>query len=81
MENTATLTMGETGEIALPQSVRDRYKMTPSTPIRIVETRTGLLLVPLTDAPPSDALARELAEWQELGAQTWEQFPFEDADS
>jgi hypothetical protein len=36
-------------------------------PVRLVETRTGILLVPLTDEPMSDELTRELEEWQALG--------------
>ncbi len=34
----------------------------------------------LTNEPPPETLAQELAQWQELGAQAWEAFPFEDDD-
>ncbi len=72
------LTIGPAGQIELPDAVRDRYGMAPATPIRIVETRGGVLLVPLGDVPMSPELAEELAQWQALGAQSWEMFPFEE---
>jgi bifunctional DNA-binding transcriptional regulator/antitoxin component of YhaV-PrlF toxin-antitoxin module len=72
------LTVGPAGEIELPDKVRERYGMAPATPIRIIETRGGVLLVPLNDAPMSAELADELAQWQALGAETWEMFPFEE---
>ena len=49
--------------------------MNEATRIRIIETQNGLLLVPLTDEPMSTGLAAELAEWQELDAESWEVFP------
>lgn len=72
------LTVGPSGQIELPDDVRDRYGLSPSTPVRIVETRGGILLVPLGDGPMSPELAEELAAWQALGAQGWEMFPFEE---
>lgn len=42
-------TIGHEGEIALPDEVRDRYGFLPDTPIRIIETSTGILIVPMTD--------------------------------
>jgi bifunctional DNA-binding transcriptional regulator/antitoxin component of YhaV-PrlF toxin-antitoxin module len=72
------LTIGPAGQIELPDEVRDRYGMAPATPIRIVETRGGVLLVPLGDVPMSPELAEELAQWQALGAQSWEMFPFDE---
>ncbi len=71
------LTVGPTGQIELPDEVRDRYGMAPATPIRIIETRSGVLLVPLGNAPMSPELAEQLAEWQALGAESWELFPYE----
>lgn len=65
---TATLTVDEGGKIALPDAVRDRYQLGPDTPVRIIETRGGILLVPLTNEPMSDELRRELDDWQALGA-------------
>jgi bifunctional DNA-binding transcriptional regulator/antitoxin component of YhaV-PrlF toxin-antitoxin module len=72
------LTIGPAGQIELPEEVRDRYGMAPATPFRIVETRGGVLLVPLRDVPMSPELAEELAQWQALGAQSWEMFPFDE---
>jgi bifunctional DNA-binding transcriptional regulator/antitoxin component of YhaV-PrlF toxin-antitoxin module len=72
------LTVGPAGEIELPDTVRERYGMAPETPIRIVETRGGILLVPLNRGPMSAELAEELAQWQALSTETWEMFPFEE---
>jgi hypothetical protein len=51
--------------------------LAPNTPIRVVETRSGILLVPLTGAPASQELALELSWWQALGAESWDQFAYE----
>ena len=72
------LTVGPAGQIELPDDVRDRYGMVPATSIRMIETRGGILLVPLGDAPMSPELAEELAQWQALGTQSWEMFPFDE---
>jgi bifunctional DNA-binding transcriptional regulator/antitoxin component of YhaV-PrlF toxin-antitoxin module len=72
------LTVGPSGQIELPDDVRDRYGMAPATMIRIVETRGGVLLVPVGQAPMSPELADELAQWQALGAASWEMFPFDE---
>jgi hypothetical protein len=72
------LTVGPAAQIELPGEVRDRYGTAPSTPIRIVETRGSVLLVPLGDAPMNPELAEELALWQAVGARSWEMFPFEE---
>ncbi len=74
------LTVGPAGQIELPGKVRERYGLTPSTPVRIIETCDGILLIPLSDAPMNAELAEELAEWQALGAETWEMFPYEQED-
>lgn len=74
----ANLTVGREGEIALPDDLRERYDLKPDTPIRIVETKAGILLIPLTDAPMDAALAEELAEWQSLSLQVWDMFPYEE---
>jgi len=73
-----SLTMKSGGEVTLPSEICKRYGLTPTTPIRVIETRTGLLLVPLTDAPMNPGLACELAEWQELSATTWDAFAYEE---
>lgn len=66
------------GKISLPDDVREHYGLTPNTPVRIIETRSGILLVPLTGEPMSQDLARELDEWQSLGAENLEMFPYDD---
>ena len=72
------LTVGPAGQIELPDDVRDRYGIAPATSIRLIETRGGILLVPLGGAPMSPELAEELAQWQALGARSWEMFPFDE---
>lgn len=68
------------GRITLPEDVIDRYKLEEHTALRVIETRNGILLVPLTNEPMSDALLAELETWQALGAESLETFPFEDAE-
>ncbi len=60
----ATLTVDDGGKITLPDPVRDRYQLRPDALVRIIETRNGILLVPLTNEPMSDELRRELEDWQ-----------------
>jgi len=72
-----SLMIGQSGEIALPESLRDHYGLKPNTPIRIIETRNGILLVPLTEEPMSEELQQELAEWEVLGEDSWAMFPYE----
>jgi bifunctional DNA-binding transcriptional regulator/antitoxin component of YhaV-PrlF toxin-antitoxin module len=76
----ADLRIGPGGEITLPTEVLDRYRLTPDIPIRIIETRDGILLVPQTDEPMSEELQRELEEWRKIGTQTWDLFPYEDTE-
>ena len=40
------LIVGHRGEVTLPDTVRERYGLSPETPVRLVETRSGILLVP-----------------------------------
>ena len=68
-------TVGRGSEIILPDPVRDRYGLAPGTPIRIIETRSGILLVPLTDEPMSVELKLEIEEWQSLSLKTWAKSP------
>lgn len=67
----------ENGKIALPQDVLGRYGLENHTPVRIIETRNGILLIPLTDEPMSKSLCAEIEEWQALGAESFELFPYE----
>lgn len=76
----SNLIVGRGGEIVIPDPVRDRYGLAPDTPVRIIETHSGILLVPLTNEPMSSELERELEEWQSLSLETWAMFPYEDAD-
>lgn len=71
------LTIGEHGGIALPHELRSRYGLDSNTPVRVIETPTGVVLVPMTEVPMSEGLAQELAEWQSLGAESWNGFPYE----
>jgi bifunctional DNA-binding transcriptional regulator/antitoxin component of YhaV-PrlF toxin-antitoxin module len=73
-----SLLVEEGGKISLPEDVRARFGLEPETPLRIIETRGGILLVPLGGGPMSDELARELDEWQALGASGLELFPYEE---
>ncbi len=75
-----TTTVGREGQVTLPDDVQERYGLRPEVSVRLIETRSGLLLVPLTDAPMSAELVQELQEWQALGADTWVQFPYKDGE-
>ena len=68
------------GKITLPEEVVDRYQLEEDTAVRVIETRNGILLIPLSDAPMNDALRAELEEWQALGLESFETFPFEDVE-
>ncbi len=75
-----TMTIGRSGEMTLPGDVQERYGLRPEVSVRLIETRSGLLLVPLTDAPMGAELAQEIQEWQALGTDSWAQFPYEEDD-
>lgn len=68
------LSVESNGAIVLPDGLRKRYGFHQDTPVRVIETRNGVLLIPLTDAPASPELARELSDWQSLAASSWEMF-------
>jgi len=74
-----SMTIGRGGEVTLPLDVQERYGLKPETPVRLVETSSGILLIPLTNEPMSEELTQELREWQGLGEAAWTQFPYEDA--
>lgn len=71
----------ENGKITLPEDVLDRYQLDEETPLRIVETRHGILLVPLTDEPMTADLRGELEAWQELGAESFGMLPYEETET
>ena len=73
----STLIMSSSGEIQLPNALRGRYGFVPGQPIRIVETTTGVLLVPLGPIEADPELAAELRHWQNLAAESLKTFPYE----
>ena len=75
----STATIDLTGSVVLPAELRSRYHLDPATSVRLVETRHGLLLIPLTNDPVPAALQRELDEWQSLDATGWDAFPYEES--
>jgi bifunctional DNA-binding transcriptional regulator/antitoxin component of YhaV-PrlF toxin-antitoxin module len=81
MATSENLVIEDGGKITLPEAVRDRYGLASDTPLRIIETRSGILLVPLTNEPMKEELLTELEEWQSLGSESLEQFPYEDNEA
>ncbi len=67
----------ENGRITLPKDVIGRYRLEDDTPLRMIETRSGILLIPLTKEPMTSALSAEIADWQALAAESLELFPYE----
>jgi bifunctional DNA-binding transcriptional regulator/antitoxin component of YhaV-PrlF toxin-antitoxin module len=65
------------GEITLPAETCRRYGMTANTMVRLIETPSGVLLIPLTNEPMQPALRDELEQWQALAAESWDRFPYE----
>jgi AbrB family looped-hinge helix DNA binding protein len=72
------LTVEAEGKVTLPADVRDRYGFEESTPVRVIETQGGVLLIPLTAAPMAEDLRAELDEWQALGVESLTMFPYEE---
>lgn len=79
MSETQVLTVGKYGEIQVPDEICNRYHLEPETPVRIVETRASILIVPLTATENSSDLEVELTHWQEFTISSWDQFPYEDS--
>jgi hypothetical protein len=67
----------ENGRITLPEDVVGRYRLDDDTPVRMIETSSGILLIPLTGSPMSSTLLAEIEEWQGLAAESLTQFPYE----
>ncbi|MEN3001529.1 MAG: AbrB/MazE/SpoVT family DNA-binding domain-containing protein [Armatimonadota bacterium] len=78
MNNAQVLVVGKHGEIQVPEEVRHRYHLEPETPVRLVETRAGILIVPLTSPTISSEFERELEWWQQVAADSWKMFPYEE---
>jgi len=76
MATSENLIVEDGGKITLPETVRDRYGLAQDTPLRMIETHNGILLIPLTNEPMNAALQAELKEWQSLGTESLEMFPF-----
>jgi hypothetical protein len=81
MDVPAIVTREQDGKITLPDTVRDRYRLQPGALLRMMETRHGIRLVPLTDAAMSRALVEELQQWQALGTESMAMFPYEDSEA
>lgn len=65
------------GKITIPKDVVDRYQLADDTPLRMIETRNGILLIPLTGKPMRPSLRAEIEEWQALGTESFKLFPYE----
>jgi bifunctional DNA-binding transcriptional regulator/antitoxin component of YhaV-PrlF toxin-antitoxin module len=76
----ATLTVGPGGELTLPADILARHGWKPDRTVRVSETTSGLLLVPLEDGPMNQELAEELTGWQQIAAEVWSDFPYEGID-
>ena len=76
-----TMTIGRTGELTLPPKLQEKCSLIPETDIKIIETRSGIFLVSLTDTLMSANRVLELQEWQELGQEAWEQFSYEEDEA
>jgi hypothetical protein len=76
----ATVTVGPGGELTLPADVVLRKGFKPDRPVRVVETRSGVLLVPVDDREIPEELTHELDAWQELANDSWASFPFEETE-
>lgn len=72
------MTIEDGGRITLPVAVRSRYGLAEHTPVRVIETRTGILLVPLTEEPMSASLVDELQAWRSIGAENFDMFPYDE---
>ena len=72
-----TFTAKYGNDITLPKSTREKYGLKPESKVRIIETKDGILLIPLTDELPDEALQAELDEWQQLGEEVWHSLPDE----
>ena len=75
-----TTVIDSAGAVVLPAELRTRHHLDPATILRIVETRHGLLLVPMTHQPMPAEFQEELDAWQSLDAAGWDAFPFETSE-
>jgi len=78
MSTPENLVVEDGGKITLPETIREHYGLAEDTPLRIIETRGGILLVPITSEPMTEELRSELEDWQALAAESLAQFTYED---
>lgn len=78
MKLAENIVLEDEGKITLPDGLRSRYGLSGHTPIRIIEARKGILLIPITNEPMSQELASELEDWQALGQESLEMFPYDE---
>lgn len=78
MSTSEDLIVEDGGKITLPEAIREHYGLSEDTPLRVVETHSGILLVPLTSEPMSEDLRSELEEWQALGSESLGLLPYEE---
>lgn len=62
MNTSGTLKLDPNGQIVLPASVLAHYGLAPEAALRIVETHSGILLVPEQAGQMPESLAQELRE-------------------
>jgi hypothetical protein len=65
----SAVTLEPNGSLHLPKEARIRLERSESTEFRAVPAGSGILLVPLSGAPVSPELQRELDDWQALAAE------------
>lgn len=66
------------GDIPLPSEMRDRHGFLPGAPIRVVETRSGVLLISAASRELDPEFAAELEAWQVLAATSLSAFTYEE---
>ena len=78
MKAMQSVTIDEGGRITLPEEALSKSGLAKRVPLRVIATRSGILLVPLTEEPMSKALAEELESWQSIGAESLDAFRFDE---
>ena len=74
------MTIERDGKLALPPDIQERSGLLPETAVRVIETRDGILLVPLTDAPMSADLTEELQDRHRPGQEALAKFSYKKED-
>lgn len=74
MRSTEIINVKESGDLTLPAEIVERYQIEREMQFRIIETKNGVLLIPLIDAPMEGDLREEVEEWQAAGANSWDMF-------